>query len=112
MSEAFRKRLYGKILVNENTELDYLDTLLPSMNLSDIDTIIINAGTENRPDLISYRFYGNFDYGWLIAQHNDIDDPTNGFYISRKIRIPSLEDYFKFLNLYAKTAKSKLRDRL
>lgn len=112
MSEAFRKRLYRTIEVDKNSELDYLDSMLPSMQLKDIDTITINAGIENRPDLISYRYYGNFNYGWLISQHNDIDDPTTGYYISRVIRIPDLNDYFRFLNLYAKTNKNKLRNRL
>lgn len=112
MSETFRKLLYGQVKVNNTNELDYLNTQLPDMKLSTIDSITINAGIENRPDLISYRFYGNFDYGWLICHHNDIDDPTTGFPISKVINIPSLDDYFKFLNLYAKNSKSKLRDRL
>ena len=112
MSEAFRKRLYGTVEIDGALELDYLNTMLPAMDLPDIDTIMINAGIENRPDLISYKYYGNFDYGWLIAHHNDIDDPTTGFYLSRKIRIPSLNDYFKFLNLYAKNKRTAMGARL
>lgn len=112
MSESFRKRLFGQVSIDDKLELDYLNTMLPEMQLSNIDTITINAGIENRPDLISYRYYGNFDYGWLISHHNDIDDPLVGFYLGRVIKIPSLDEYFKFLNLYAKKPKAKLRDRL
>ena len=48
----------------------------------------------NRPDAISYKFYGNSKYWWIIAERNGITDPFHGFYKGRKLKIPDL-DYLK-----------------
>jgi len=44
----------------------------------------------NRPDNISFKFYGNGKYWWIIALRNEIQDPFSEFYLGRYIKIPDL----------------------
>lgn len=52
--------------------------------------IYLNGGYINRPDLIAYDEYGDTELFWVICLANNIYAPPLGFYLNRKIRIPSL----------------------
>jgi hypothetical protein len=49
--------------------------------------MVITAGYEYRPDLVSYKSYGTSDYWWLILQANNINDVYQ-FRTGLNIRIP------------------------
>lgn len=98
MALSERTILYQKILLEGNTEFDYIDSNLEEMELTTTEKLVINSVYENRPDLISFQFFGNFDFGWLVAYHNDIVDPLTEFVSGREINIPSIEDYYRFVN--------------
>jgi hypothetical protein len=49
--------------------------------------MIITAGFEYRPDLVSYKTYGTSDYWWLILQANNINDVYQ-FKTGLNIRLP------------------------
>lgn len=105
MSITERKLMYAKATVNTNTELDLIDTKLGSLDLETIRTFRIPQGMEYRPDLISMKVFGNFDMGWLIALHNDFLDPILDFYTGRTIKIPSLDEYYRFYNRNARSTE-------
>ncbi|WGH49695.1 hypothetical protein [Alishewanella phage vB_AspM_Slickus01] len=112
MSDQNRKRLFDIISIDNNTELDYLGSNLSNMNLTTIENITVNAVFEHRPDLISFEYYGDFNYGWLVAHHNDIIDPNTEFTLGRTIAIPSLDEYFRFVSDYSRNSVSRRRERL
>lgn len=98
---ALWEREYYYKLANvddRSLELDYLTSNLHRMNLETVDWFIVDAVTENRADLISLKFFGNYHFGWLIGMHNDIENLVTGFPIGKKVAIPSLDDYYRFYN--------------
>lgn len=70
---------------------------LATINGIDSETwTIVDDKYVNRPDAISYKFYGNAKYWWIIAARNEINDPFRGFYKGRTLKIP---DYQAVKNL-------------
>lgn len=104
MSLQERKFLYKTETVNGNRELDYIRTTINSIDMRKIDKYRITAATENRPDLISNIFYGNYNMGWLIHIHNNIIDPFTEYKVGRVIDIPSIDDYYRHYNRNARGA--------
>lgn len=98
MTITTREFFYDEATVNGNLELDYLTSRLAGMTLETREFYRVDASTENRVDLISLKYYGNYDLGWLIAEHNDILDPIEGFKIGMTIRIPALDEYYQYYN--------------
>ncbi len=98
-----RKRMYGIERVNRQDEIDHLDTNLNQMNLRTIARERVSNMTRNRLDLISFKHYNSFDYGWLIAEHNDIIDPIDEVVVGKVLRIPSIEDYYRFSSRNSKS---------
>lgn len=91
----FYKRIQDQ---NEIIELDLLKSSLHKMKLETVDNIRLTAVYENRPDLLSLKYFGSYNYGWLISMHNDIQDPFSEYHIGRMVKIPSLNDFYKFYN--------------
>lgn len=102
MSLTQRKYFYEPTMVNGNRELDYLDATIQKMNLRQDATYVVTAATQGRPDLIANIVYGNYDLGWLISYYNDILDPFTEYSIGKELRIPSLDDYYRFFNRSAR----------
>jgi len=98
MSLTSRKYFYQQTLADRNTELDYLTTTLNKMKLQTQEFYVIDASTAHRPDLISLKYYGNYDLGWLLCEHNNFQDPLTDFYIGRRVKIPTMIDYYQFFN--------------
>lgn len=96
MSIKERKYLYEEVMVDGNRELDFLSTNFIQVNLDSVRDFRIPTVLQYRPDLISKKFYGNFHMGWLIALHNDFMDPIFDFYEGRLIKIPNLDEYFRY----------------
>jgi hypothetical protein len=92
-----RKYLYQETDESGNTELDILDNrMLEIQNLSEVDTVTVTASTEGRLDLIAYRTLGAFNLIWLLAEYNNMIDPFDETRIGDEIRIPSLDEYYKY----------------
>lgn len=106
MSIVSRSRLFAVVEVDNNKELDYLDTPLMDMNLETQRAFRIPQSMEFRPDLISFKFFGTFHLGWLLAIHNDFQDPIMEFTKGKLINIPSIEEYYRFYQRNARTNRS------
>ena len=72
----------------------------PKTNLNDIEWVINHEKYVNRPDAISYKFYGNSKYWWLIALRNNIINPFYDFHLGKKLLIPDLDIIKHYLKLY------------
>tara|TARA_R110000737_G_scaffold311562_1_gene320602 strand:+ start:1462 stop:1758 length:297 start_codon:yes stop_codon:yes gene_type:complete len=88
------------------TQVDSLHknkTVRSALNNSSVDSILktlsgnytyeigyIPNGYEGRPDLISNVYYGTPDLVWILMYANGITDPFEGFYLNRKIKIPTI----------------------
>ena len=98
MSMLERKYLYG-LSDNGSKELDYIRTTIDGVGgLPLADTFTIEGPFVDRPDLISMRYFGNYHLGWLICEYNDIIDPFTEFTLGKKIKIPYLDEYYRFFN--------------
>ena len=75
----------------QQTELDVLNAAYISIDYSNIsyNQYIVTAVTAYQLDLISYNFYGDESYWWLIAQFNRIFDPVNEIVPGKILLIPS-----------------------
>lgn len=98
MSITVRKYFYEEATVDGNKELDYLTSTLLDIDLRTQEFYTVDATTENRPDLISLMYYGNYDLGWLLCVHNKFQDPLTDFYVGRRVAIPSLTEYYQYYN--------------
>lgn len=107
MSVLSKRFLYARTSETGNVELDYLNTNINRMELETSDKTRLTAAFEGRPDLLSYKFYGNWNLGWLIAYHNDMLDPVEEMTIGKVVNIPSLDSYYRFANRNKKWRKSK-----
>lgn len=92
------KYFYKEKELDDHKELDYLDTELVHMNLNTVDTFIVTAPFEYRPDLISMKVFGDYHYGWLLCLHNDVLDPVFHFEKGVSVNIPSIDQYFRYFN--------------
>ena len=98
MSLTTRKYFYQETTVDGNKELDYLQAPLEQMNFTTQEFYTVDAATQDRIDLISFKYYGNYNLGWLIAEHNDILDPITQIKIGKVLRIPALDEYYQYYN--------------
>lgn len=103
MSMVTRRLFYGEVVLDDLTrELDYLDTEITEIDLPTRTKFRVTNSTEGRPDLISYKFFGNFHMGWLISLHNGFLDPFEDYYTGRLIKIPDMDAYYRFYNTHAR----------
>lgn len=98
MSLLQRRTLFRRVEVDENLELDYLDTSLITLELTTTRQFTVTAGFAHRIDLIAYREMGSFNLGWLIAWHNGIKDPVAEIVPGKVLNIPSIEEFYRFMN--------------
>lgn len=107
MSTLSKRFLYAVTEEAGEPELDYLNTNLSDMVLETSEKVRLTAAFEGRPDLLSYRFYGNWNLGWLIAYHNDMLDPVEEMTVGKIVDIPSLDSYYRFSNRHKKRRDRK-----
>ena len=65
----------------------------PSTDTSQNKYIIVDPGTQYRPDLMSYNIYGIVDYWWKIMEANGLSDVFD-FKAGLNITLPSMNNIF------------------
>jgi len=93
-----RKDLYSKVMVDDNKELDLLDSKIPNFEFNSYTTFTVPQFAEGRIDIISFIKYDNVNLWWMIAQANEIIDPLTELYMGRVLLIPDLSEYYTFYN--------------
>lgn len=66
------------------------DSYMESIQKGEFDMILIPAGYEHRPDLISKEIYGTVVYDWLIMMVNNIKDPFQELNPGDKLIVPRI----------------------
>lgn len=104
-----RKVLYKKELIDNNQEIDFLnrpefDFPTTGKKLNE-NVLVITDELVGRIDLISYRAYGTVNLWWLICERNFILNPITELTVGRTLYIPSLRDYYDFVNKNTKVTK-------
>lgn len=88
-----------KELESENQIIEY-DFLLNNWDLFEINYPITFNNIQRidmyRPDMLSYRIYGESQYWWILCKINKIDDMWNDMYIGMDIIVPSMQDIIEF----------------
>jgi len=97
-----RKYFYNIKNVDGSTELDYIESPLHTMNLKTFRKERVTQAFAGRIDLISFKYYGSYDLGWLICEHNNILDPFTEITVGKVLDIPSLDDYYRYYNRNAR----------
>lgn len=85
-----------------NRELDYLKTSIYGMELDTSAFHRVDNVTERRIDLISFKYFGTYDLGWLIALHNEILDPVEEIIAGKVIKIPSITEFYQYYNRFSR----------
>tara|TARA_Y100001973_G_scaffold98941_1_gene157371 strand:- start:115449 stop:115766 length:318 start_codon:yes stop_codon:yes gene_type:complete len=99
-----RKYMFSVKKLDANYELDYLESPYTDMDLSTSETFRITAPFVGRPDLISMKFFGTYNMGWLICLHNDFMDPINDLEFGIQIKIPDLDEYYQYYNANSRSS--------
>jgi len=74
-------------------------TIYPKIELNDSDLYII-SNIGDRLDLMAYKYYGDVELWWIIAQANNIGKGTLNIKPGTNIRVPQdLEPIFSSLEL-------------
>lgn len=60
----------------------------------------VDSSTENRLDLISYKYYNDSELWWIIAYANGITDPFN-IKTGTLLRIPSYQSLYGYKGVLA-----------
>lgn len=92
------KFFYPEVAMDGHYELDYVDTDITDIDLRTATKFRITSMMQYRGDLISLKYYGSYNYAWLIALHNDFLDPIMDFEQGKLIDIPDIDQYFRFYN--------------
>lgn len=104
-----RNYLMKKEIVDNNQEFDFLT--FPDLWFNDEkkksneSTYVVTDETVTRPDLISYYVYGTSSLWWLICSRNKIINPLTELTVGMVLYIPSLSDYYDFVNKNTKATK-------
>lgn len=98
MSIENRLNLYKTVTINQNQELDYLDTAFAGKKFVEMTTYMVDQEDVGRLDLVSMLFYDTPDFWWIIAQQNDILDINNEMYVGMQLIIPDINDFYNFYN--------------
>ena len=91
-----RSDFYKEVDVDDGLEYDYLSSNFHLMNLETIAEEKVSETTIGRLDLISFKHYRSYHYGWLILEHNGIIDPLEEIELGMVLAIPSIESFFRF----------------
>jgi hypothetical protein len=76
-----------EIKKNETNKRVYKTTLYPKIEVDEND-IYIYPNTEDRLDLLAYKYYGDPSYWWIIAHANHIGKGTMKVVSGNQLRIP------------------------
>jgi len=107
MARLNRLNFFPSNTVNGISEPDlannYFNTLFKVT--SEITYYAIKRDDLQRPDILSFKFYGSDEYWWILMKFNKIDDIWNDLNIGQIISIPAKSD----IDLFYLNVRSKQR---
>lgn len=101
MLNKFKRTNFLSVKENSSGVLEY-DLLSSNWDLFEILTGITYDNIKildlKRPDMLSYRIYGDSQYWWILCKINNIDDVWNDMNIGDDLIVPSISDIEEFYN--------------
>ena len=95
----FKRTNFLSQATNANDVIEY-DLILSNWDLFEINNPVrfdsVKFMDLQRPDMLSYRIYGDTGYWWILCKVNQIDDLWNHMYTGMDLIIPSLVDIKKY----------------
>ncbi len=92
-----RTNFFQSEVVDGVKELDFLHNSLSEFTLKYPTTNYrVDATDLMRPDMISYKAYGNVYFWWIIMLVNSIDNPLTDMQTGQLLIIPSKLDIYDF----------------
>lgn len=92
-----RTRFFEKVIVDNRQQHDFLFHTLSNFKIKNQVTLYRVDSTDIlRPDLISFKNYGNVKFWWFILFVNGIQDPFKDIKVGMLLEIPDLLDFFDF----------------
>jgi hypothetical protein len=99
-----RSNFYPVVNVNGTDSLDLLNNYFNiAFKISrPVSYYTIRELDLFRPDLLSYKLYGDTQYWWILFKYNNISDVWNDLSVEQVISVPDIGDYEDF---YSETKK-------
>ena len=101
----YKRTNFMKVVKNSD-DVEEFDFLLNNWDLFEIkDQISFDSVRKydmRRPDILSYRVYGDSKYWWILCKVNNIDDVWNDMELGKRLIVPSIYD---IENFYIKVRK-------
>jgi hypothetical protein len=98
MARFNRTNFFPHNVVNDIVECDlplnYFNTLFTIRK--ELKYYTIRSSDVQRPDILSYKFYGTDEYWWILLKINNIEDVWNDFYVGQVISVPDKQDIDDF----------------
>lgn len=95
---------FFQVYYNEDeqvNELDYLYNNLSKLSLKYATSRYrVTESDLMRPDLISYKTYGNVNYWWVIMVINGVQNPLTDLVVGQMLLIPNENDLYDFMKKY------------
>jgi len=92
-----RSRFMKTEVVDTVSELDMLtNSLDDSIFTRPMSFHTVTDQDTKRPDMISFKIYGQTNFWWIIAKINNIEDLFNDLQEGQILRIPQREDIEDF----------------
>lgn len=103
MDDLYCRYVLGGITDVYPNRLGYWSMVDIPHNQPDDIIFTLDAKTQYRPDLISYKYYNETSFEWVVLQYNYIVDVNEEFIIGNVFSIPSYSRLFS--NILTKTHK-------
>jgi hypothetical protein len=103
MDNLYSRYVLGGITDVYTNRLGYWSLVPIRRNQPDDIFFTIDLKTQFRPDLISYKYYNQTSFEWLVLQYNFIVDINEEFIVGNQFSIPSYDRLFS--NIITKTQK-------
>lgn len=92
-----RSDFYKKVVVDDVTELDFMNNPLSGFAISyEPQYYRVESSDLMRPEIISYKCYGSEEFWWVIMLVNQVDNPLLDLVIGQILTIPNMLDIYTF----------------
>lgn len=93
MSRFNRTKFYKEKMIDNNPELDFLLGDIQDFEIKrECSFHTIREEDVKRPELLSYKLYGNQAYWWILMYINEIHDVWNDMIVGTVIQVPHVKD--------------------
>jgi hypothetical protein len=99
MSRLNRSNFYPKVIIDGITLNDFQNNFYDRFFeiKRPLSYYTIQQQDIQRPDMISYKVYGDLNYWWILMKYNNIFDVWNDLVVGEVLNVPSKLDIDDFI---------------